>query len=263
METLEEEQGRAGEEGPAANIGQVLERIVQSPDADARKMPVFPRESVSASDFRIPKPGESRQKAEPKPSAAEPKPVQPKQAPAPAPRPETQPQAAVAKPRAAAQQPAPAPQSAAVAQPAAARPVPSPAQARKPTATAQKAPVQKHKPQTKQKPVAKAQPSQQVRHKDAVKAVLLEKSDRTPAKGARAATDVDLETFMRDAEKTEEREIRCRTQTLELLNQIAARTGCDPEDVAAQAVACVSEAIQDARFTFCLPMQAELKPRKK
>ena len=255
METIEAEQGRAGKEGPAANIGQVLERIVQSPAAGARKAPVFPRESVSASDFRIPKPGESRQKPEPKPPAAEPRPAPENKAPAPRPEPKPQPAAQTA-PRPAVQQPAPAP---APQQPAAAKP----AQPQRQPATAQKAPAQTQKPQPKQKQVAKAQPSRQVRHKDAVKAVLLDKSDRTSAKGARVATDVDLETFMRDAERTEEREVRCRPQTLELLQQIASRTGCDPEDVAAQAVACVAEAIQDGGFTFCLPMQAELKPRKK
>ena len=72
-----------------------------------------------------------------------------------------------------------------------------------------------------------------------------------------------MEKHTGDAEKTEEREIRCRPQTLALLEQIALRTGSAPSDVAVQAVTSVAQAIQEAGFTFCLPMQAELKPRKK
>ena len=257
METIEaKESGLQSRSTP--NIGQVLERIVQSPSTDARKSPVFPSESVSASDFRIPKPGESRYKPQPKqvvaeskPAASEPKPAAENQTSLPAPEPKLQPKQKIDQPSAPVKQPA----SASV-------PAAKPAQIQPRTTAAQRTTVQNQKTQTKQKQVAKNQSSPQIRHKDAVKAVLLAKSDRSPSKGSNVASDLELEAFLRDAERTEECDVRCRPKTLELLQQIAIRTGCTPEDVATQAVACVAEAIQDSGFTFSLPMKAELKQSK-
>ena len=257
METIEaKESGLQSRSTP--NIGQVLERIVQSPSTDARKSPVFPSESVSASDFRIPKPGESRYKPQPKqvvaeskPAASEPKPAAENQTSLPAPEPKLQPKQKIDQPSAPVKQPA----SASV-------PAAKPAQIQPRTTAAQRTTVQNQKTQTKQKQVAKNQSSPQIRHKDAVKAVLLAKSDRSQSKGSNVASDLELEAFLRDAEQTEECDVRCRPKTLELLQQIAIRTGCTPEDVATQAVACVAEAIQDSGFTFSLPMKAELKQSK-
>ena len=257
METIEaKESGLQSRSTP--NIGQVLERIVQSPSTDARKSPVFPSESVSASDFRIPKPGESRYKpqskqvvAESKPAASEPKPAAENQTSLPAPEPKLQPKQKIDQPSAPDKHPA----SASV-------PAAKPAQMQPRTTAAQRTTVQNQKTQTKQKQVAKNQSSPQIRHKDAVKAVLLAKSDRSQSKGSNVASDLELEAFLRDAEQTEECDVRCRPKTLELLQQIAIRTGCTPEDVATQAVACVAEAIQDSGFTFSLPMKAELKQSK-
>ena len=248
METIEASQAGEGQAGSAANIGKVLERIAQTPNP--RKKLAFPSESVSASDFQIPQPGEARpaKKANaPSRTAAS---VQQTEAqnvtpvashPPPAAAPPASPQ--VERPPA---QPAQTPQPARKAQAQARKPAPPPA------------PVEK-----KKKVVAKARPKEQVRRKDETKKVLLERSERTASKDTGASTEVDLETFMRDAEKTEEWEIRCRPQTLALLEQIALRTGSDPSDIAVQAVTSVAQAIQEAGFTFCLPMQAELKPRKK
>ena len=73
---------------------------------------------------------------------------------------------------------------------------------------------------------------------------------------------LDLEAFLLEAETTEEREVRCRPQTLEVLNQIASRTGCEPRDIAAQGVTCVAFAIQEAGFEFSLPMRDEVKARR-
>ena len=264
METIEaKESGLQSRSTP--NIGQVLERIVQSPSTDARKSTVFPSESVSASDFRIPKPGESRYKpqpkqvvaeskpaaSEPKPAASEPKPAAENQTSLPAPEPKLQPKQKIDQPSPPVKQPA----SASV-------PAAKPAQIQPRTTAAQRTTVQNPKTQTKQKQVAKNQSSPQIRHKDAVKAVLLAKSDRSQSKGSNVASDLELEAFLRDAERTEECDVRCRPKTLELLQQIAIRTGCTPEDVATQAVACVAEAIQDSGFTFSLPMKAELKQSK-
>ena len=257
METIEaKESGLQNRSIP--NIGQVLERIVQSPSTDARKSPVFPSESVSASDFRIPKPGESRYKPQPKqvaaeskPAASEPKPAAENQTSLPAPEPKLQPKHKIDQPSAPVKQPA----SASV-------PAAKPAQVQPRTTAAPRTTVQNQKTQTKQKQVANNQSSPQIRHKDAVKAVLLAKSDRSPSKGSNVASDLELEAFLRDAERTEECDVRCRPKTLELLQQIAIRTGCTPEDVATQAVACVAEAIQDSGFTFSLPMKAELKQSK-
>lgn len=268
METIEARQGRAEQDGPTANIEQVLERIRQSPAPDGRKKVVFPRESVNASEFRIPKPGESVQTPEPEPRPAATTSARPQ--PATQAKPVEKPQSAAQAKPAAVVAPALKPvetvqPAAAVPQPAApkvpaTRPVPgqAPAQVTRPASARPATQVQKT-----QKPVAKAQASRQVRHKDAVKAVLLDNTDRTAPKSTRKITDVDLEAFMRDAEKTEERDVQCREQTMKLLEQISQRTGCTAEDVAAQAVACVAAAIQDSGFTFCLPMQAELGPRKK
>ena len=250
METIEaKESGLQSRSTP--NIGQVLERIVQSPSTDARKSPVFPSESVSASDFRIPKPGESRYKPQPKQVVAESKPAVENQTSLPAPEPKLQPKQKIDQPSPPVKQPA----SASV-------PAAKPAQIQPRTTAAQRTTVQNQKTQTKQKQVAKNQSSPQIRHKDAVKAVLLAKSDRSPSKGSNVASDLELEAFLRDAEQTEECDVRCRPKTLELLQQIAIRTGCTPEDVATQAVACVAEAIQDSGFTFSLPMKAELKQSK-
>ena len=257
METIEaKESGLQSRSTP--NIGQVLERIVQSPSTDVRKSPVFPSESVSASDFRIPKPGDSRYKPQPKqavaeskPAASEPKPAAENQTSLPAPEPKLQPKQKIDQPSAPVKQPA----SASV-------PAAKPAQIQPRTTAAQRTTVQNPKTQTKQKQVTKNQSSPQLRHKDAVKAVLLAKSDRSPSKGSNVASDLELEAFLRDAERTEECDVRCRPKTLELLQQIAIRTGCTPEDVATQAVACIAEAIQDSGFTFSLPMKAELKQSK-
>ena len=257
METIEaKESGLQSRSTP--NIGQVLERIVQSPSTDARKSPVFPSESVSASDFRIPKPGESRYKPQPKqvvaeskPAASEPKPAAENQTSLPAPEPKLQPKQKIDHPS------APVKQSASASVPAA-----KPAQIQPRTTAAPRTTVQNQKTPTKQKQVTKNQSSPQIRHKDAVKAVLLAKSDRSPSKGSNVASDLELEAFLRDAERTEECDVRCRPKTLELLQQIAIRTSCTPEDVATQAVACVAEAIQDSGFTFSLPMKAELKQSK-
>mgnify|MGYP001426697581 CR=1 FL=1 len=250
METIEASQAREGQAGSAGNIGKVLERIVQTPAQapNPRKKLVFPSESVSASDFRIPQPGEARPAKKTNAPSRTDASVQQTEAqnvtpvaspPPPASAPPSSPQVE-RRPA----QPAQTPQPARKAQ--ARRPTPSPAPAEK-----------------KKKVVAKARPKEQVRRKDETKKVLLEKSERTVSKDTGASTEVDLETFMRDAEKTEEREIRCRPQTLALLEQIALRTGSDSSDVAVQAVTSVAQAIQEAGFTFCLPMQAELKPRKK
>ena len=257
METIEaKESGLQSRSTP--NIGQVLERIVQSPSTDARKSPVFPSESVSASDFRIPKPGESRYKpqskqvvAESKPAASEPKPAAENQTSLPAPEPKLQPKQKIDQPSAPVKQPAPA-----------SVPAAKPAQIQPRTTAAPRTTVQNQKTSTKQKQVAQNQSSPQIRHKDAVKAVLLAKSDRSPSKSSNVASDLELEAFLRDAERTEDCDVRCRPKTLELLQQIAIRTGCTPEDVATQAVACVAEAIQDSGFTFSLPMKAELKQSK-
>ena len=257
METIEaKESGLQSRSTP--NIGQVLERIVQSPSTDARKSPVFPSESVSASDFRIPKPGESRYKPQPKqvvaeskPAASEPKPAVENQTSLPAPEPKLQPKQKIDQPSPPVKQPA----SASV-------PAAKPAQIQPRTTAAPRTTVQNRKTPAKQKQVAKNQSSPQIRHKDAVKAVLLAKSDRSLSKGSNVASDLELEAFLRDAERTEECDVRCRPKTLELLQQIAIRTGCTPEDVATQAVACVAEAIQDSGFTFSLPMKAELKQGK-
>lgn len=250
METIEaKESGLQSRSTP--NIGQVLERIVQSPSTDARKSTVFPSESVSASDFRIPKPGESRYKPQPKQVVAESKPAAKNQTSLPAPEPKLQPKQKIDQPSASIKQPASASVQAA-----------KPAQVQPRTTAAPRTTVQNQKTQTKQKQVAKNQPSPQIRHKDAVKAVLLAKSDRSQSKGSNVASDLELEAFLRDAERTEECDVRCRPKTLELLQQIAIRTGCTPEDVATQAVACVAEAIQDSGFTFSLPMKAELKQSK-
>ena len=257
METIEAKESSL-QSRSTPNIGQVLERIVQSPSTDARKSPVFPSESVSASDFRIPKPGESRYKPQPKqvvaeskPAASEPKPAAENQTSLSAPEPKLQPKQKIDQPSAPVKQPA----SASV-------PAAKPAQIQPRTTAAQRTTVQNPKTQTKQKQVAKNQSSPQIRHKDAVKAVLLAKSDRSQSKGSNVASDLELEAFLRDAERTEECDVRCRPKTLELLQQIAIRTGCTPEDVATQAVACVAEAIQDSGFTFSLPMKAELKQSK-
>ncbi len=254
METIEaKESGLQSRSTP--NIGQVLERIVQSPSTDARKSPVFPSESVSASDFRIPKPGESRYKPQPKQVVAESKPAAKpaaeNQTSLPAPEPKLQPKQKIDHPSAPVKQPA----SASV-------PAAKPAQIQPRTTAAPRTTVQNQKTPTKQKQVAKNQSSPQIRHKDAVKAVLLAKSDRSLSKGSNVASDLELEAFLRDAERTEECDVRCRPKTLELLQLIAIRTGCTPEDVATQAVACVAEAIQDSGFTFSLPMKAELKQSK-
>ncbi|MEL0118467.1 MAG: hypothetical protein VXB01_05955, partial [Opitutae bacterium] len=105
METIEaKESGLQSRSTP--NIGQVLERIVQSPSTDARKSPVFPSESVSASDFRIPKPGESRYKPQPKQVVAESKPAAENQTSLPAPKPKLQPKQKIDHPSAPVKQPA-------------------------------------------------------------------------------------------------------------------------------------------------------------
>jgi hypothetical protein len=67
--------------------------------------------------------------------------------------------------------------------------------------------------------------------------------------------DEDLEIFMREAEKVETREIQCRPEVLQLLDEIAEKTGCSPEDLASQAVAGVAAAIKDAGYQFDLPMK--------
>ena len=178
METIEaKESGLQSRSTP--NIGQVLERIVQSPSTDARKSTVFPSESVSASDFRIPKPGESRYKPQPKqvvakskPAASEPKPAAENQTSLPAPEPKLQPKQKIDQPSAPVKQPA----SASV-------PAVKPAQIQPRTTAAPRTTVQNQKTQTKQKQVAKNQSSPQIRHKDAVKAVLLAKSRSISVQG--------------------------------------------------------------------------------
>ena len=165
METIEaKESGLQSRSTP--NIGQVLERIVQSPSTDARKSTVFPSESVSASDFRIPKPGESRYKPQPKqvvaeskPAASEPKPAAENQTSLPAPEPKLQPKQKIDQPSA----------------PSSSRHLrPFRCQACSDSASDNCCPkdnCSKSKTQTKQKQVAKNQSSPQIRHKDAVKAV--------------------------------------------------------------------------------------------
>jgi len=71
------------------------------------------------------------------------------------------------------------------------------------------------------------------------------------------ASDEDLEIFMKEAEKVESREIQCRADVQQLLNEIAERTGCSPEDLASQAVAGVAVAIKNAGFQFDLPMKVK------
>ena len=188
METIEaKESGLQSRSTP--NIGQVLERIVQSPSTDARKSTVFPSESVSASDFRIPKPGESRYKPQPKqvvaeskPAASEPKPAAENQTSC-SHEPKLQPKQKIDQP------------SAPVKQPASVRSRCQACSDSAWTTATQRTTVQNPKTQTKQKQVAKNQSSPQIRHKDAVKAVLLAKSDRSQSKGSNVASDLELEAF--------------------------------------------------------------------
>jgi hypothetical protein len=276
MEMIEAKQGDGIEAGSAANIGQVLERIVQTPsqDSTSRKKLIFPRESVNAADFQIPKPGASRKSNEPaasspatmlvrkpepkkaetiKPKASHPNPLNTDST---SKSPSTQPVTAQKKATGSTQVPQAVAKS---------RPNPTAPKSRQTQAVASTQPRASSavKVQTKKKVVAKAHSKEQVRRKDSVKNVLREKLARTPADTSGISTDIDLEAFMRDTERTEEREIRCNPQTMTLLQQIAARTGCDPSDIANQAVTGVAQAIQEAGFAFSLPMHAELKPRRK
>ena len=276
METIEAKKGDGIEAGSSANIGQVLERIVQTPsqDSTSRKKLIFPRESVNAADFRISKPGASRESNEPAASSPAVMPVrtpEPKKVETIKPKtshpnssntnsasraPSTQPVAAQKKATGSTQAPQVAEKSR--LNPAAPKTRQAQAVASNQSRASSAVPAQ-----TKKKVVAKAHLKEQVRRKDSVKNVLREKLTRTPADTSGISTDIDLEAFMRDTERTEEREIRCNPQTMTLLQQIAGRTGCDPSDIANQAVTGVAQAIQEAGFTFSLPMHAELKPRRK
>jgi len=71
------------------------------------------------------------------------------------------------------------------------------------------------------------------------------------------ASDEDLEIFMKEAERVENLEIQCRADIQQLLDEIAERTGCSPEDLASQAVAGVAVAIKNAGFQFDLPMKVK------
>jgi hypothetical protein len=276
METIEAKQGDGIKAGSPANIGQVLERIVQTPSQDStlRKKLIFPRESVNAADFQIPKPGASMESNVPtasspavmpvrKPGPKKVETIKPK-VPHPNPSnpdstsksPSTQPVASQKR----ATGSTPVPQAVAKSRQNSTSPKIRQTQA---VASPQSRTSSAIPAQTKKKVVAKAHSKEQVRRKDPVKNVLREKRTRTPSDTSGISTDIDLEAFMRDTERTEEREIRCNPQTMNLLQQIAERTGCDPSDIANQAVTGVAQAIQEAGFTFSLPMHAELKPRRK
>ena len=271
METIEAKQENGNTSGSAGNIGQVLERIVQAPSKDSteRKKLIFPRESVNAADFQIPKPGASRGSNEPVASAPA---VMPERAPKTDMVETSQPKV----PHQNSSNIKPTNQSPLTQSPASqqkstrsisasqsvakSREKPIPSKAVAPVQTRASSSVPK---QTKKKVIAKVLSKEQVRRKDPVKHVSPEKLVRTSPDKSGISIDTDLEAFMRDTERTEEREIRCNPQTMNLLQQIAERTGCDPSDIANQAVTGVAQAIQQAGFTFSLPMHAELKHRRK
>jgi hypothetical protein len=71
------------------------------------------------------------------------------------------------------------------------------------------------------------------------------------------ASGAELDLFMRESEKVENRTVQCKPDTWEKLLEISKRTGCSPSDLASQAVMSVAMAIRDAGFEFSLPMEVE------
>ena len=75
------------------------------------------------------------------------------------------------------------------------------------------------------------------------------------------ATGAELDLFMRESEKVEERTVKCRPETWAKLQEIAQRTGCSPADLASQAVMGVAAAVREAGFEFSLPLVVECTRR--
>ena len=87
-------------------------------------------------------------------------------------------------------------------------------------------------------------------------------TQRDPVPQAKPTASVaELDLFMRENEKVEERAVQCRPETWAKLQEISKRTGCSPSDLASQAVMGVAAAIREAGFEFSLPMSVEYTRR--
>jgi len=258
METVEARQGEEETSGPEASMGQALERIVldSSSELKPRKKLVFPRESVSASAYQVP--NVTKPRATPSPEAqsiAESAPAKPSPKKENAKPPKTS-STPVVPDLSNLDLPFPPPGIQVSSSPQSVDSVAP----KKPAGHTVAAVKRQNLPVQKKKVIAKGRPTNQVRAKKSVKKVLIDKLAKSTDPGSKPD---DLEAFLLEAERTEEREVRCRPQTLELLNQIALRTGCEPGDVAAQSISCIALAIQEAGFEFSLPMRAEVKAHSK